>query len=180
MATIYDVLAHIGQRMPHLGMVKAFKLAYYAQAWHATWEGRPLYTEHTEAWAMGPVCRAGWTAVKRGDQRPTHSLTGSESSVVDAVIKFYGQMDGRTLGELSHNEDPWRDARGDAPDGQRCDEEISVASMRRYYTRKLMRGEPAPERPTTPAEPVPDEVAMTVAREQADRWREALELLADR
>ena len=180
MATIYDVLAHIGQRLPHLNKVKAFKLAYYAQAWHATWQGRPLYAEGTEAWKHGPVCRAGWRAVNYAEVHPTEPLSEDESGVVDAVLRFYGPMSGWELAKLSHDEDPWREARGDVPEEERCENEVTVASMRRYYTRKSMRGEAVPERPSAPGVPVDREVARKVAHEQLDRWHGALRLLADR
>jgi uncharacterized phage-associated protein len=183
MATIYDVLAHIGGRMPRLEPIKAFKLAYYAQAWHATWEGSPLYPERTEAWTYGPVCRAGWEIVKYDEWSGAiraNPLTESESSVVDAVLDFYGRMDGWQLSRLAHEEDPWRDARGDLSDSEKSANEITVSSMRKYYTRKAMMGESGPARPALPSAPVPHDVAMEIAREQMERWREALELLADR
>lgn len=182
MATIYDVLTHIGGRMPHLDPIKALKLAYYAQAWHATWEGSPLYPERTEAWTHGPVCREGWKAIKygRGGSAKANPLTESESSVVDAVLDFYGRMDGWQLRSLAHQEEPWRDARGNLSDSETSENEITVSSMRKYYTRKAMRGEPVPARPALPTAPVPHDAAMEIARKQMARWREALELLADR
>lgn len=98
----------------------------------------------------------------------------------DAVLDFYGQRDGRQLGNLAHQEEPWRNARGDLSDSEKSENEITVSSMRKYYTRKAMRGEPVPARPTLPTAPIPHDAAMRIAREQMERWREALALLADR
>lgn len=181
MATIYDVLAHVRGRMPHLvEPMKALKLAYYAQAWHATWQGAALYPEPTEAWEHGPVCREGWKALKYGTFVVPRALQPGEAAVVDAVIDFYGGMSGWQLRKLSHDEGPWQEARGDLPEWAPSTEEVTVASMRRYYTRKSLSGESVPQRAASPTEAPSHEEAMRVAREQMKRWQGALDLLADR
>ena len=180
MTTINDVLAHIGRRLPHLDMTKALKLAYYSQAWHATWEGHSLYPERTEAWMHGPVCREGYRLLRYGPVPQPRDLSATEAAVVDAVIDFYGHMNGSELGDLAHDEAPWIEARGTLPPEARSDDEITVSSMRRYYTRKAMNGEAVPQRPVVePSSLSPDEVDKLID-EQMVRWRETLVLLAER
>lgn len=181
MTTIYDVLAHLRQRRPDIvDPMRALKLAYYAQAWHATWEGAPLYPERTEAWKHGPVCSEGWRALNYGASVVTRPLSATATAIVDAVLTFYGNMSGWQLRQLSHDEEPWREARGDLPEWAPSNEEVTVASMRKYYTGKSLGEEAVPQRPSTAIETLPHDEVMKIAQEQMIRWRGALDLLADR
>jgi uncharacterized phage-associated protein len=155
------------------------KFAYYAQAWHAAWEGRPLYPERIEAWTHGPVCRDAWVAETYGPPQPACPLGDFARRVVDSVLAFYGQLSAAQLRGLTHNEGPWIAARGGLPDTAKSDEEISVNDMRRYYSRKSALGEDVPVRPIL-HEDVPAEETLRCADIEISRWREALDELARR
>lgn len=179
MTTARDVVAYIEQRLPNATEMQLCTLAYYAQAWNIAWEGRPLFPDRIEAWRYGPVpadCRNGR---KHGPRRQPRPLSVAAREVVDAIIEFYGPMSASKLVELSHGEGPWKDARGDLPEGANSTNEITVASMRRFYTREALRGRKVPRR-VARHRPMTTEQVLAIADRQADRWQGTLARLADR
>src|SRR3954465_14098926 len=99
-----------------MSAMKLQKLIYYSQAWHLVWVEEPLFVDPIEAWANGPVVRTvfdghrgrfnvspPWT---RGNP---DALDKAEQGTVDAVLDAYGELSGRTLSTLTHDEAPWRE-----------------------------------------------------------------------
>lgn len=179
MTTARDVVAYIEQRLPHASEMRLFKLAYYAQAWNIAWEGRPLFSDRIEAWRYGPVpvdCRNERTYGPRIQPQP---LDSEAREVVDSILDFYGHMSASDLVRLSHSEDPWKDARGDLPKEARSEGEITVASMRRFYTEEALKGHMVPKRSARHRLMTTEQI-LAVADRQADRWQGTLARLADR
>ena len=56
-----------------------------------------------------------------------------EPSSIDAVLRFYGDKTGAWLGELTHRELPWLEARAGLAPGQRSDREITKEALAEYY-----------------------------------------------
>lgn len=119
--------------------MKLQKLAYYSQAWHLVWEERLLFEERIQAWANGPVVyelyqahRGRFTVdtVAGGD---SGALDEDEKSTVDAVLSTYLPLSAQQLSELTHREDPWRDARAGVPEGHRAQVEITPSMLFEYY-----------------------------------------------
>lgn len=179
MTTARDVVAYIESRLPQATEMQLCKLAYYAQAWNIVWEGRPLFPDRIEAWKYGPVPVACWSERKYGTPQIPEPLDGEAKQVVSAIIDFYGRMSASELSRLSHQESPWKDARDGLPDDANCSNEITVASMRRYYTRQALTRGRLPQR-VTQHRPFPVEEALALADQQADRWQGTLARLADR
>lgn len=178
MVAAKDVFAYIADRKPDVDPMQLCKLAYYAQAWHSVWEGAPLFADRIEAWQHGPVPVNAYFDNRDGKVGSVQPLPETARDVVDAVLDFYGARTGPALRRLTHREAPWREARGDLPESARSNAEISVSSMRRYYTKMSIRGE-APRRPTAEHK-VSDERALALAGQEMARWRDTLEWLADR
>lgn len=122
-----------------MSAMKLQKLVYYAQAWHLVWDEEPLFAERIEAWANGPVVpelyrfHRGVFELSRWKLGSVQSLTASERETIDIVIQHYGDKPAHWLSELTHKEDPWRDARRGLPPGARSDVEITPAAMNEYY-----------------------------------------------
>jgi uncharacterized phage-associated protein len=108
----HDVAREIRARLGDgIGAKKLQKLLYYCQGWHLAWTGRPLFSERIEAWDMGPVVVDQWIGEKRASMGPAPlTLSGEQSSIVDYVLKRYGDLTGAVLGAMTHNEAPWREA----------------------------------------------------------------------
>ena len=140
MAKVQDVAAYIISKKRPLDTMKLQKLLYYSQAWSLVWDSRQLFTAKIEAWANGPVVREVFK-IYQGKYTVSNSLAGDktallpkEKDTIDSVLKFYGDRDGFNLSELTHMEDPWRNARKGVAPGAKSDTEISKAAMRDYYS----------------------------------------------
>jgi uncharacterized phage-associated protein len=139
MADVYDVAQYILKKKGEMTTWKLQKLVYYSQAWSLVWDEQPLFRERIEAWANGPVCPTLYNAHKgafsvRGiAQGNADHLSKNERDTVDAVLDLYGDKGSQWLSDLTHQEDPWRDARKDTADGQRGNAEITHGAMADYY-----------------------------------------------
>ena len=140
MANVYDVASYILDKKGDISAWKLQKLCYYSQAWAYTWTEKPLFKEEFQAWANGPVCpnlyakHRGQFIVKKSDiHGNVDALTADEKDSIDTVLRDYGDMSPSELREQSHIEEPWKNARGDIPEGAKCDKEITVESMGAYY-----------------------------------------------
>ncbi len=139
-ASVLDVARYILEKLGSMTAMKLQKLVYYCQAWSLVWDGFPLFSESIEAWANGPVVRKLFEAHREqfnvypsGLQGNIESLTAVEKQTIDSVLDYYGDKPSQWLSDLTHMEDPWKNARADLPDGTRSDREITLASMHQYY-----------------------------------------------
>ena len=116
------------------------KLCYYAQAWALVWDDEPLFEEEFEAWANGPVCRELFNKTKgkyfaavEDESGGEGNLTDNQIDTINRVLKHYGNHDAQWLSQLTHMEDPWRNARKGIPMGAECSNIITKESMAMYY-----------------------------------------------
>lgn len=138
MTSVHDVAAYILKKHGPMTAMKLQKLIYYAQAWSLVWDDRILFRERIEAWANGPVVPALY-ARHRGefqlsiwDGNPA-ALSTKQRETVDAVTNFYGKLTSQQLSDLTHREDPWREARIGIQLGERGNREITRAALHEYY-----------------------------------------------
>jgi len=139
---ISQVNSDSGDTISHL---KLQKLVYYAQAWHYTIFGCPLFNERVEAWMHGPVIRSIYDRFKDSNVYTPLNIQEIELNVpifpqdtfnilID-INTIYGEHSGAYLENLTHNESPWLDARAGIPDYERCDNEITLEAMKNYYSK---------------------------------------------
>jgi uncharacterized phage-associated protein len=139
MATVHDVAAYILTQRGSMTAMKLQKLVYYCQAWSLVWDEKPIFPEKIEAWANGPVVRElyelhrGMFRVSKWDGDPG-ALTPEEKDTVETVMSFYCKYSSMELSNMTHREDPWRNAREGMHSAQRGDEEITHAAMAEYYS----------------------------------------------
>lgn len=142
MATIFDVAKYITERTGEVSAMKLQKLMFYAQAWNLVWEEEPLFADDFEAWANGPVLPALY-ARHRGmfkvDARlfgdaASDKLSPTERENVEKILGFYGSKTAQWLSNLTHQENPWLDARGDLPVGAASNAVIPQAAIHEYYS----------------------------------------------
>lgn len=166
--------------------MKLEKLTYYAQAWHITWTGRPLFDDRVEAWAQGPVAPVLFAAhrtqliVTRVPGGESQQVADDERDVIDAVLKFYAGFNAEQLSEMTHNEDPWRQARAGLPANAWSKKEITPNSMRRFYTRQIIMEERVPVAPDAKKGHFRSSRVRASADEQKERWAHTLDWLASR
>lgn len=139
--TAADVAEYILAKCGTISAMKLQKLVYYAQAWALVWTEAPLFEEEIQAWTNGPVVPSLWEQhrgqyqVARGQFKgDPGKVCAEQRDVIDAVIAFYGSRNPQWLSDLTHMEDPWREARRGLPDGASSTHVISKASMLEYYS----------------------------------------------
>ena len=139
MISVHDVAAYILKTCRPMTAMKLQKLVYYAQAWSLVWDEAPLFEEPIEAWANGPVVRElydghrGMFKVESWPKGDASRLSADQKETVDAVLNFYGDKTSQWLSHLTHQEQPWREARRGLAPGKRGHEEITLASMAEFY-----------------------------------------------
>ncbi|MGH0414327.1 Panacea domain-containing protein [Bacillus cereus] len=129
---------------PNTGVthLKLQKLTYYAQAWHMVILGRALFEEKIEAWVHGPVSpelynqyrHYGYQIISEIGLRE-YAFEEDTLEVLNAVWKTYGDKDAKDLEKLTHSEEPWQSARAGMPASMSGNNEITITSMKDYYSR---------------------------------------------
>jgi uncharacterized phage-associated protein len=142
MASIQDVAAYILRDLGTMTAMKLQKLCYYSYGYHLAWEERPLFPEHFEAWANGPVSpdlyrlHRGRFQISEDDigGRPDQ-LDDGESESVDLVLSAYGGLTAHQLSTMTHSELPWTRARqrAGAADLERSDEQLRDEDIFEYF-----------------------------------------------
>lgn len=141
MASVFDVTKYILNKTGIISTWKLQKLCYYSQAWSLAWTEHPLFEEEIQAWANGPVCptlfhaHRGKFMVDFSDfsQGDISVLSPDQRDTIDRVLEHYGSWEPFELREQTHQEDPWKNARHDVPDGASCSNTITQDSMGEYY-----------------------------------------------
>ena len=137
---VFDVAAYILAKMGAMTTMKLQKLVYYSQAWSLVWDEAPLFEEAIEAWANGPVVRELFdyhrgmyeiSAMPLGNPR---LLNQEQQETVDAVLEYYGDKSAQWLIELTHMEDPWKQARRGLQPLERGNRLMSLDTIADYYS----------------------------------------------
>lgn len=176
MTTAVDVSKYIRARMDVLGEMQVQKLTYYAQAWTLAWTGEPLFDDKIEAWAMGPVLPSLRYRRDKGDATAVGDARAA--AIIDAVVGHYGELTGAQLRDLTHAEAPWHETYANRGHMRReCSDEVERDLMRRFYSNQSLQGE-GPKSPQVFYEEPDLEELDAIVDANAERWREALDLLS--
>lgn len=131
-----------GENITHL---KLQKLTYYAQAWNLAIDGNRLFEGHFEAWAHGPVNPDlyqhykvyGFNPIPLPEDFDLSRFGDEDKEFLDDIWNLYGRYDAKYLENLTHKEKPWKEARGNLPEGVYCDRVLNEKTMIDYYGRLL-------------------------------------------
>lgn len=123
--------------------LKLQKLCYYAQAWCLVLLNKPVFDEHIEAWAHGPVVPSlyrrfkeyKWESIDPTNIKtdPYNELEKNEIDVLLGVWAKYGGYNGTYLEDLTHNELPWKKAYSGTNKNKRCTNKITQSDMKIYF-----------------------------------------------
>lgn len=133
---------------------KLQKLMYFAYAWYLVFFNESgdeidnrLFEGQFEAWVHGPVLPELYREVKRfhgnkigADYFESNREDNFNPEVLDLlkqVKDVYGKYDGNELESITHQEDPWIDAREGCRSNEICKNPISDKAMFDYYVRRL-------------------------------------------
>ena len=124
-------------------------LMYFTQGWSIARLGEPLFDTLPRAASYGPeypqiretysfeAIQAACTHVPKSDGDP-QGLTDAASKLVSEVYQRYCDLSGTALCREARSQSPWRKARKRAgvPDGDDCDEPITMKSMKKFFAKR--------------------------------------------
>jgi len=128
-----------GDVVTHL---KLQKLLYYSECWCQLLLDRELFYENIEAWAHGPVVREVFNEFKSSGWEPLNvnrKLVDFDEDVVDVleqVLEAYGNVSAKALEQMTHQDQPWKEARGSLSPEARCSNIMSKENMKKYFMKK--------------------------------------------
>lgn len=142
MSNCFDVAKYILEQKGEMTAMKLQKLVYYAQAWSLVWDETPLFEQRIEAWVNGPVVTDLYNAHRGKFLLSSSDLTQGFSSnlsviqkdSIDRVLAYYGDKNPQWLSDLTHLEDPWKNARKNLSSTERACSVITLESMMEYYS----------------------------------------------
>lgn len=99
-----------------------------------------MFREEIQAWTHGPVVPDVYDAYVayhyREIPKPLECphIDNEHEEVLEEVMKTYGIYEAKYLEQLTHQEQPWLEARGNLPLEARCDRPISLDTMKEFYS----------------------------------------------
>lgn len=143
---LYFVKRGLDEKKP-ITNKKLQKLVYYAQAWSLVLNNKKLFNEKIEAWVHGPAVPSLYEKFMQFGSEPivlepkeeklTFRFPQEQKEVLDSVWKVYGKYDADYLELLTHSEAPWQEARGGLQPSENSQNEISLRTMKNYYSDRL-------------------------------------------
>lgn len=137
-----DVADYILQEKGRLTAFQLQKLLYYCKAWSLVWGNAPVFGEPIAAWGDGPVVYDVYKRHAHQYSIIADDIHGDRDKVpadymplLDGVLSSYGRMGGDDLRDLTHAEEPWKDAYN-GNNGLKA-ATISDESMHDYYSRLM-------------------------------------------
>ena len=116
------------------------KLLYYVQGWHLVDAGQPAFADEIRAWQNGPVVVAvyrefqDWKSLpitEHPDEPP--DLTPDTRAIVESVWSRYRDYSAFKLSDMTHDEMPWKKARGTLAKSAKSDKQIPLSDIRREF-----------------------------------------------
>ena len=119
--------------------LKLQKYLYYAQAWFLVFNDEPLFDDALEAWVHGPVVARvfgdyksyRWSPI--GDRGTAIGIPAVEAHL-EEILRVYSKFTASQLERLTHQEKPWREARGGLPLDESSRNVISHGTMKQFYS----------------------------------------------
>ena len=137
-----------------LNVLKLHKLLYYVQAWRLALKDEPLFAGRFQAWVHGPVSRqvydrfsgshGMYDLLTTADITPGFDVLALSTEVrshIDEILDAYAAYSGPQLEQMTHEEQPWINARGSQKPSERCEVELSEDLMRDFFKEELRRSE---------------------------------------
>lgn len=120
--------------------LKLQKMVFYADAWFmALNDGSELIADKFEAWVHGPVARDLYVRFADYKWQPISEKIECpqlDTSVVEHLKEIYQVFGGYTayeLEQLTHQEEPWIEARGDLPEHEICRTALDKKLTAEFY-----------------------------------------------
>ena len=139
------VIAYVFEKLEEVTPLMLQKLLYFIQGVYSALYGRPIFAEDCRAWIHGPVYPEVYDLFRDFKYNPiddarfallegtADALTEDEKKVIDLVVNTFGMYGGKVLERITHNEDPWKNARKGYGDSIPSSEILTKKSIMMYY-----------------------------------------------
>lgn len=139
------VIAYIFEKLEEVTPLMLQKLLYFIQGIYSALYGKPIFEEDCKAWIHGPVYPEVYDLFRDFRYNPIDDarfallegtedvLTADEKRVIDLVVNTFGMYGGKVLEKITHNEEPWLEARKGYGDGIPSSELLSKERIMKYY-----------------------------------------------
>ena len=139
------VIAYIFEKLEEVTPLMLQKLLYFIQGIYSALYGKPIFTEDCRAWIHGPVYPEVYDLFRDFKYTPIDdarfallegkddALTDDEKRVIDLVVNTFGMYGGKVLEKITHNEEPWREARKGYGDSIPSSELLPKEGIKKYY-----------------------------------------------
>lgn len=121
------------------------KVLYYIQGIHMVQFRQPLFEEDCQAWVHGPAYESVYDLFKNFRYNPIEDnrfalfqnrfkeLSDEEKRLIDLVLDTFGMYSGKTLECITHQEEPWKNARDGYADDQPSKVVIPKDDIMKYF-----------------------------------------------
>lgn len=139
------VIAYVFEKLEEVTPLMLQKLLYFIQGIYSALYGKPIFEEDCRAWIHGPVYPEVYDLFRDFRYNPIDDarfallegtedvLTADEKRVIDLVVNTFGMYGGKVLEKITHNEEPWLEARKGYGDDIPSSELLSKERIMKYY-----------------------------------------------
>lgn len=139
------VIAYVFEKLEEVTPLMLQKLLYFIQGVYFALYGKPIFEEDCRAWVHGPVYPEVYELFRDFKYNPIDDarfallegtvdvLTEEEKNVIDLVVNTFGMYSGKVLERITHNEDPWKEARKGYGDSIPSSEILPKNRIMKYY-----------------------------------------------
>ena len=140
-----QVIAYIFEKLEEVTPLMLQKLLYFIQGIYSALYGSPIFEEDCRAWIHGPVYPEVYKLFRDFKYNPIDDarfallkgrediLAEDEKHAIDLVVNTFGIYSGKVLKKITHNEDPWKDARKGYGDNIPSSELLPKKRIMEYY-----------------------------------------------
>lgn len=140
------VIAYIFEKLEEVTPLMLQKILYFIQGVYSALYGKPIFEEDCRAWVHGPVYPEVYELFRDFKYNPIEdarfallegsedALTDDEKRVIDLVVNTFGMYGGKVLERITHNEEPWMEARIGYGDSIPSSEVLPKERIMKYYT----------------------------------------------
>ena len=139
------VVAYVFEKLEEVTPLMLQKLLYFTQGIHFALYGEPIFSEDCRAWVHGPVYHEVYDLFRDFKYNPiddarfallegiADALTDDEKRSVELFVNTFGMYSGNGLELITHNEEPWKEARKGYGDSIPSNVLLSKERIMSYY-----------------------------------------------
>ncbi len=139
------VIAYVFKKLEEVTPLMLQKQLYFIQGIYSALYGRPIFGEDCRAWIHGPVYPEVYDLFRDFKYNPIDdarfallegtegALTEDEKRVVELVVNTFGIYGGKVLEKITHNEEPWLEARKGYDDSIPSSALLPKERIMKYY-----------------------------------------------